>query len=153
MSNFKEIGYEVWTLTYFDRVDGFLRIIDDNHNYWLDENEIFQKGFKIETWQNFLLENSGELLGFYANEPGLYVRESPDKNSKIIVFLQGDLFEITPIAECIDGWNKVNVKKYRGHPCESNYNDPEIIELELNGWIKIVDDNGRPNVWYYPRGC
>ena len=153
MSNFKEIGYEVWTLTYFDRVDGFLRIIDDNYNYWLDEKEIFQKGFKIETWQNFLLENVGELLGFYANEPGLYLRESPDTNSGIITILTGDLFEIYPTTENFGSWTKVTVKKYREHPCRSNYNDPEIIELEFNGWIKIVDDNGHPNVWYYPRGC
>lgn len=23
----------------------------------------------------------------------------------------------------------------------------------INGWIKYLQDNGRPNVWYFPRGC
>ena len=50
-------------------------------------------------------------------------------------------------------WTKVKVKKYREHPCTTGLSQNEIVEYELEGWVKIVDDNGRPNVWYYPRGC
>ena len=153
LSNFQEIGYEIWALTFIDRKDGFIQVIGNKSNYWLEEKEIAKKGFKTETWQNFLFEKVGDLLGFYAKDPGLNLREKPDTNSKIISTLKGDLFEITPTAENIGGWTKVKVKKYREHPCSSDLNEIEIIEFELEGWIKIVDDNGQPNVWYYSRGC
>jgi hypothetical protein len=52
-----------------------------------------------------------------------------------------------------DNWVNINVKKYKEHPCVSELNENELIEEKFEGWVKIVTDNGLPNVWYYSRGC
>ncbi len=153
LSNFAEIGYEVWAITYFERKNGFVRIVDSNVDFWLSEMEIEEKNFKVEYWKEFLISNTGNLLGYYANDPGLNLRVLPSKNSDLILTLKGDLFEITPTEQALGNWVKVNVTKYKEHPCSSDLSQEELIEYKLEGWLKLVDHNGLPNVWYYSRGC
>ena len=153
LSNFKQIDYEIWAITYFERKNGFVRIVEGNVDFWLSENEIEEKNFKIENWKNFLISNTGSLLGYYANDPGLNLRVLPSKNSDLILTLKGDLFEITPTDQSEGNWVKVKVMKYKEHPCVSDLNQEELIEYKLEGWLKLVDENGSPNVWYYSRGC
>lgn len=153
LSNFKQIGYEIWAITYFERKNGFVRIVDKNVDYWLSEKEIEDKDFKVENWKNFLISNTGSLLGYYANDPGLNLRLLPSKDSDLILTFNGDLFEIKPTAQAEGNWVKVEVIKYKEHPCVSDLNQNELIEEKFDGWIKLVNDNGSPNVWYYSRGC
>lgn len=153
LDDFKEIGYEEWTVSYFERANGFLRILNDQVSYWISEKDVTDKHFKIQEWPEFLFDNAGLLLGFYANEPGLNLRTSASTNGNILKTLKGDLFEITPTAERDGLWMKVKVKKYKEHICESSLSEDEILVYELTGWIKVVDDSGLPNLWYYSRGC
>jgi hypothetical protein len=39
------------------------------------------------------------------------------------------------------------------HPCRTNLSKEQNIKEKLEGWIKIVDDYGKPNVWFEARGC
>ena len=153
LKNFKEIGYEVMSITFFERTNGFVRIVNDSVNYWLNEKEISDKNFKVIDWQQFYTEMSGQLMGFYANDPGLDLKTEPTDNSSTKKTLQGDLFEITPTNETIGNWTKVKVKKYTEHPCGTDLDDKVNIEFEIDGWIKVVDNNGQPKLWYYSRGC
>ncbi len=153
LSNFKEIGYEIWAMTYFERKNGFVRIVDSSIDFWLNEKEIKKKGFIVENWKDFLISNTGNLLGYYANDPGLNLQLLPSKDSDVVLTLKGDLLEITPTEETEGNWVKVNVIKYKEHPCVSELNQEELIEDKFEGWIILVDDNGLPNVWYYSRGC
>ena len=88
ISNFQEIGYEIWALRYFERKNGFLRIIDKSNNYWLNEIEIKKKKFKATEWQEFLSEYSGKLLGFYAKDPGINLLDKPTSDGKVLKRLQ-----------------------------------------------------------------
>jgi len=150
--NFREVGYETWCVTYFERRDGFVRVVNEKSNYWLNEAEIQKLGFAVVEWQEFL-SNNENLMGFYANEPGLNLREGPTKESRILKTLRGELYEISPTIEHNGLWTKVKIVKRKQHPCESSITEKDNIEYELEGWIKIVDDSGEPNVWYYARGC
>jgi hypothetical protein len=153
LNNFQEIEYEILSIKYFERRNGFVRIVNKSVDYWLSEKEIKDKGFKLSEWQQFLIDKSGHVLGYYAKDPGLHLRAKPTTESKILKKLVGDLFEITPTEECEGNWTKVKVRKYKEHPCVSDPTKSENIEYELEGWIKIVDNEGNPNVWYYSRGC
>jgi hypothetical protein len=153
LSNFKQIGYEIWAITFFERNNGFVRIVESNVNFWLSEKEIEEKNFNVENWQDFLISNTGNLLGYYANDPGLSLRALPSKDSDIILTFKGDLFEITPTEQSEGNWVKVKVINYIEHPCVSGMNQDELIEEKFEGWIKLIDENGLPNVWYYSRGC
>jgi hypothetical protein len=153
LSKFKEIGYEIWAITYFERKSGFVRIVESNVDYWLSEKEIEEKDFKVENWKDFLISKTGRLLGYYANNPGLNLRALPSKDSDLILTFNGDLFEIIPTEQTEGNWVKVKVIKYKEHPCISELNQNELIEEKFEGWLKLIDDNGLPNVWYYSRGC
>jgi len=91
LSNLKKIDYEIWAITYFERKNGFERIVDINVDYWLSENEIEKK--------NFLIANKDNLLGYYANDPGLKLQLSPSKDSDVIVIIKRDLYEILPTGQ------------------------------------------------------
>lgn len=153
LENFREIGYEVMSITFFERKDGFVRIVNKSVNYWLSEKEISDKNFKVIDWQQFYTEMTGQLMGFYANDPGLDLKSEPSNNSVTKKTLQGDLFEITPTSDTKGNWTKVKVKKYKENPCVTDLKDKDNIEFEIEGWIEVVDDNGQPNLWYYSRGC
>jgi len=155
LENLQEIAYEIWALTYSTRINGFvkLKLEHDGQDLWLKESDIDKVGFEIVDWQTFLSNNVENLLGYYANDPGLNLREKPTTDSKIIKTLKGDTHQILPTKEHKRLWTKVKVIIYKEHPCRANVTEEDNIMQELEGWVKIIDDNGQPNVWYYSRGC
>lgn len=148
-----EVGYEIFVMSFFKAKNGFVKVFDKKSTYWLKVSEIEKAGFKVSNWQDFLVAQSGKLLGYYAKKPGLNLRSEPLKGTKVLKTLRGDLFEIQLQPEKQGNWNKVRVLKYQEHPCKGNLSKEENIEYILEGWIKTIDDSGTPNVWYYARGC
>ncbi|KAB1065942.1 SH3 domain-containing protein [Salibacter halophilus] len=153
LEHFQEIAYEIWALTYSERKDGFVKITYANQDFWLKQSDIENVGFELVEWQSFLADNVNNLLGYYANDPGLNLREKPNTDSGIIRTLKGDTNQISPTNEHHGLWTKVKVIISKEHPCATDLTEEENIIEELEGWIKIVDDNGLPNLWYYSRGC
>ncbi len=148
-----EIGYEIYAINFYKTKNGFVKILNPKSSYWLKVAELNDFLFDASSWQDFLLKNQYKLLGYYANKPGLNLRESPSKNAKILKTLRGNLFEIKLLPQSKGNWNKVKVIKYQEHPCKGNLTKEENTEYILEGWIKTIDDSGTPNIWYYPRGC
>ncbi|MDR6969619.1 hypothetical protein J2X31_003652 [Flavobacterium arsenatis] len=153
VNNYREIGYELFALNYTDSVQGYLKILDPLKNHWLNVSEIKKHGFKAMSWRDFMIGQSQDVLGYYANEPGLRLRKKPNTDGEIISSVRGDLFEIKLTTETYGQWCKVKVTKYREHPCNTELNEKENIEYKTEGWLKIIDDNGEPNLYNYTRGC
>jgi len=153
IDNFKEIGYEVWALTYNQINGDFVKLDILEKNYWINISETQNAGFKLTNWQKFFSDMTGILLGFYPNEPGLNLRNEPDANSKLIRTLKGDVCQISLTKENKGLWSKVKVIVTKENPCGTDLTEEENIIEEIEGWIKIVDDEGKPNLWYYSRGC
>ena len=153
LEHLQEIAYEIWALAYSERRDGFVKFRYANQDLWLKQSDIESVGFACVEWQSFLTDNVDNLLGYYANDPGLNLREKPNTDSRIIRTLKGYTNEVSPTNEHIGLWTKVKVIISMEHPCDTDLSEEENIIEELEGWIKIVDDNGLPNLWYYSRGC
>lgn len=150
---FKEIGYDLFAINYSETTDGYVRVFDSSKNYWLKVAEINQKGFKAIDWMEHLLKERDLVLGYYANEPGLKLRKEPNSNSEVISTIRGNLFEIK-LSEKVSGqWCKVIITKYKEHPCETELKESENKVDIKEGWLKIIDDNGEPNIWNYSKGC
>lgn len=145
------ISYGHRLLYYSERKEGFVKISDDSLKLWISEEEIHNKKFRLVEWQEFFIINSDLLVGYYSKDTGLNLRESPSIEGKLIKTLKGDLFEIKPTIECVGFWTKVKVTKYYVHPCNySGSDETKNIEYILEGWIKIVDEQGLPNMtWYF----
>jgi len=145
-SNFHMVGYEVMAMVYTDNRNGFVRI---NNGYWLNIDELESKGLVLTNWMDYLI-NKEDVLGWYANDPGLNLRTEPSVESNILIILKGDLFQITPTHETKGLWCKVKVTEFKKHPCSG---DEDLIIRTLTGWIKLVSDEQTPNVWNYAKGC
>ena len=148
----KEVGYEVLAITFFDRNSGFIRILNEQVNYWVEESEVTAAGYQVETWQEYMTRKAGKVLGFYPVEP-LNLRAGPSTSEEKVKTLEGTNIEMTSTGEHKGQWSKVKVIKYKKHPCEGGEPGEENIEFELEGWVKAIDDSGSPNVWHFTRGC
>ncbi len=151
-SNYREIGYEIFALNFIDYSENYVKL-DSEKSYWLSVGDIEKNDFKIEFWRDFLIKKSEDVLGYYAKEPGLNVRKGPGTHSEKIGSVRGDLFEIKLTSEINSNWCKAIITKYKEHPCNTGLEKDENIEFRYEGWIKLIDDNGEPNVWNYTRGC
>ncbi|MBV6881259.1 SH3 domain-containing protein [Epilithonimonas ginsengisoli] len=153
IENFREISSEIFAINYTDSAEGFVKVVDSSKSYWLSVAEIEKNGFKTVNWRDQMIEQSKGVLGYYANEPGLRLRKEPNSKSEIIGSVRGDLFEIKLTKNISGQWCKVKVTKYKEHPCNTDLEEAENIESQTEGWLKIIDDNGEPNLWSYTRGC
>lgn len=153
LNEYTQIGYEIFALNFIKEEDGFIKLKNQSRNIWLNINELNKLGFKAINWIDYMVLNSEKVLGYYAKEPGLRLRNKPDLLGEIIGSVRGDLFEIKLTGAILGNWAKVKITKYREHPCFTESNENENIEFKSEGWLKIIDDNGEPNLWNYTRGC
>lgn len=153
LENLESVGYEISALNYTDEVAGFVKITVPEKSVWLKISEIKKQGFQAVTWLNYLIKQSPEVLGYYANDPGLNIRKEPNAESEIIGSARGDLFEIKLSNETSGSWVKVTVIKSREHVCNTELSEKDNFEYKSEGWMKILDDDGAPNIWSYQKGC
>lgn len=153
VDNYREIAYEIYAINYTDSMQGFVKVLDPLKSYWLHVDEISKQGFKTVSWLDHLINQSEHQLGYYATEPGLRVRKEPNSTSELIGSVRGDLFEIKLTDNTQGQWCKVNITKYKEHPCNTELSENENVEYTSEGWLKIIDDTGEPNLWSYTRGC
>lgn len=143
-TNLEMVGYEIVALVFVDSKSGFVKL---NNGYWLSVEELKFKNLKLTSWVDYVVEKNTE---WYANEPGLNLREGPSADQNKIVTLKGDVFGITLTTEKKGKWCKVKVKKYRKNPCSDGDN---LILKTYSGWIKLISEEETPNVWSYSKGC
>lgn len=142
--NLHMVGYEVMALCYTAGRSNFVQL---ESGHWLSLEEILKTNLTLKPWIKYMIEKDTE---WYANDPGLFLRESPSTDAKILATLKGDLWGISPINETNGNWCKVRVTHYREHPCSGK--DNLVIET-YSGWVKLISDDHTPNVWNYGKGC
>lgn len=145
-ANLYMVGYEVMAIVYVDKQGEFVKT---SNGLWLGVGELKSKGLILKNWMDYLV-NTKDVLGWYANDPGLNLRAEPTTNAKILATMKGDLWEITPTKETKGLWCKVSVKEYRKHPCSG---ESDLVIQTLTGWVKLLSDEQTPNVWAYGKGC
>ena len=97
-SNFEMVGYEVMALVFTDLKFGFLKL---NNGCWINSEELKSKNLKLISWMDYAIQKNTE---WYANEPGLNLRNGPSTDFEKIITLKGDLFGITLTEEKKGKW-------------------------------------------------
>lgn len=77
------------------------------------------------------------------------LRAKPEASSELLAQLSDDRFFITPSGKSHGLWVEVKVVQYEDAYCSGN----DTIVGNWTGWVKLLDDKGHPNLWYYTRGC
>ena len=145
---FKEVAYEEFALKYTDIKDDFLKVLESHGDYWISIHDLEKAGFTNLSWINFLIQKK---FSYYANKPGLRLRESPNTDSRILSTIKGQSTIIEVTGEISGNWAKVKIFRLKKDSCPIEENIDYVYVQE--GWIKIVNDDGYPNVYFYPRGC
>lgn len=140
------VGYEVYAIGFQGVENGFIQILDD---FWVDIEELKKNGFKPANWMDFLIQESGNVLGYFANEPGLNLRKGPSAQMEKIITIFTDRMQIDLTEEVEGLWNKVSVTVHDIDPCEGE----QKVVKRYEGWVKLLDDDGTPNISWYPKGC
>jgi len=146
--NLRETSYEKSSLLVFAEQDGFVRIIgaDEKEQYWVSIDELEEGGLIYQSWLTFMTTNDRSFLTFKYK---MNCRSAPSVDAKKLLTVSGHNFEIAPTGEVEGLWAKVDVKEYNSDYCEGAHQ----LVYTYHGWMKILDDAGYPNVWFFTRGC
>ncbi|MFK8054814.1 MAG: hypothetical protein AB8F78_01740 [Saprospiraceae bacterium] len=145
---FLETGYEITSLIVHEERDSFVKILrtDMDQEFWISIEELSDSGFLYQPWIEFMAKSG---RSFFTVNYGMNCREKPNAAGERLLTVKGDQFEIEPTGEVTGYWAEVIVREFNSAYCEEPH---ELIET-YHGWMKILDDAGFPNVWFYTRGC
>ena len=107
----------------------------------------------VKIWKNQF--NGEHLYHSYAN---FRVRTKPDISADVLIKLRESglhtkppFHEITFTGKHKGNWAEIKVNEYKGEfGC---FGDTKPNKKTLLGWIKLIGDDGLPNLWFYSRGC
>jgi antitoxin component YwqK of YwqJK toxin-antitoxin module len=131
-------SYEEYGIEYSDHINGRLEI---GFSLWINDDVPFSSWLESTSYG-------------YALSTGLVLRSKPDKYSKKIIAFQGGSYDVSVIGwswgaqEFINGYSKVRVDLYEEDPCDGG-----SVTKSWEGWAKVIDDFGNPNIYYSAVGC
>lgn len=129
--------------------------------YFVSKDELYKNGAIFYTYKDLLFDTSIELndrrffewsnIGVNLNKNCLRLRTSPDTDSEIITCVQGNDWENTKtthmkILSSQGDWAHVEVTTLVF--ADDDGDCPSQVENKWKGWLKAIDDNGFPNIWY-----
>lgn len=146
-NDLKEVGYEQMAISFHQERDGYLKILPEQASVWASLDDLEKLGYRGLSYQEFMAEVSGKVLGFYIEQP-LNIRTGPSASHEKLETLTY-LHEISLTGKHEGEWSQVKVIKLNKERCEGEVREEYAIE----GWIKVIDEDGNLNIWYYTRGC
>lgn len=131
---------------------------------WIEFDELYRLGYDFNTYLS-LLANDGNYFRYQDENPlkrsyikigvnllesCLNLRTEPNIHSKIITCIKSEASTRIELLSIENGWANVLVRYFTG---ESNNGDnpdgcPSTLTKEYNGYVKVMDSRGRPNIWY-----
>jgi len=149
-SSFVWTGYKSFCFQYLDGKDAYLKIKLNKEYYWLNQNEIGQYNFKPTLWLEYLTNLNSELLTANVN---LNLRAYPSTQASKIKLLEINRYSekrhyMKMTGKTKGAWAEVEVNLYKDF-CGNSKEVPQT----LIGWIKVIDDDGSPNIFNVPSPC
>ena len=147
----REVGYESGAVIVFEQKDGHVKVLPHSTGQggWMKTEELAQHRFGFLSWIDFLNDKSDGGL-FPRESMAINLREGSGATHRKIATLRGEMIDITPTGHKNGLWLEVEVTRYDVHFCTDGQG--HVAERGL-GWLKAVDDQGYPNLWYHTRGC
>lgn len=146
---YTEVTYEEYALTYFERNNGLMHVLNSEEDWWVKESDLEADEFVSTNWQKFLIDKTGDLMGYYSmHGTTLPLKTNASAESEQLMEVATDLYEITPTGDINGNWVKVIVKVYDAHICEGG-----TVQEQKEGWMELTTKEGDLLVRNYARGC
>lgn len=174
----KELGFKIGELEYLGHYTfEVIKVKSESKDYFkvmwktsknglfVNKKEMEDKGAIFYEYKELLFSDSIPLKkgGFYdwvnigvnLEKSCLNLRTEPSKNSKKIKCILGNDWELPyhthmKILETKDNWAKVETTEYF-YDAKSDESGEGCTFFEINkktGWLKAIDENGFPNIWF-----
>lgn len=144
MIGYDGIGIEIFEI---NERQGKIFLEDLNIYYWVNLEDFEPHELMYYSWVEFF--NKFDISLFAVDT--ILLKEEPDENSKTIVKINDLRYTLSMTGKQKGIWSEVKIQKYFDQKgIFGNFPKPTN---EYKGWIKILDNKGSPNVWFYAKGC
>lgn len=136
----------------------FVRVLRsvDGVGVWIRVTDLHQVGYLPMGYADWLVGEQDSLAALQLPERGITVREQPGFSSQKLVTIpsrQAFNFSLDFTGRINGLWAEVDVCYHRDR-CEMPTKDPLYADGHcFSGWVKILDQQGFPNLWYNTEGC
>jgi hypothetical protein len=140
-----------YCLKFFEIRDNFVKVLVNStgRGYWISLKEMAYLRYKSMNWVTWM--KSSKEVFYPMVDVGINLRSAPDQKSNKVELLKGNHYAITLSGNTEGSWAEASVSYYAVPPCKGN--QKVAASKVMQGWIKVIDDAGMPNIWYYPQGC
>ncbi|MEI6122490.1 MAG: hypothetical protein WCQ95_02565 [Bacteroidota bacterium] len=148
-----EFAAKAYCLKYFEIKNNCVKVLVNSirGGCWISIKELGYLRISYKNWSDYFI---AQKQGFYPIvDVGLNLREQPDAKSKKVELLKGNCFRINLTGTMLGLWAQVEVEKFDTPPCKAKDAAQMKPQRQHNGWIKIIDEAGIPNIWFYVNGC
>jgi hypothetical protein len=147
-----ELAPLAYCLKIFAREGDFVKVLVNStkNGYWISLKEIGYLRFSAMLWIDWMKTQKG--LFYPMVDMGINLRSAANPQSNKLALLKGPLFAIQLTGKTEGSWAEVTASRYASPPCKNTGSNAAPIETK-SGWLKVLDDAGMPNIWFYPRGC
>lgn len=161
-------GYDLSLIKVFDRSnDKYFKVFgnSEKNGLWISKNEAEDEGVKFLTYESILFNHEIPVeiskfresanIGVNIEKSCLNLRTIPSKTGNKIICIPGNDWDFKKLAHLEilkqnGKWAlvKVTFSEWREIKDEGE-NDCSYFEIKKEkGWVKAIDDNGFPNIWF-----
>lgn len=147
--NFFETFDDRYYLSFSKQQDGYLFILDNSYQGWARVDDIVQKGFRLVYWIEFYGETKGRMI--HPREKTASILLSPYADAQEIGVADELYCEIITTGKCEGPYCTVKITQFK-NPYDPAKTKEENILKKYKGWMRIIDDEGKPLVAHYSQG-
>ncbi len=144
--SFFETTNKRFHLSFSQQMDDHIFVLGESYKGWIPVSDILTKGFKLVYWMEFYGEKKGRVI--HPIEKTAAIRMSPYADAPVIATADELYSEITTSGKCEGSFCNVKVTQYK-NPYDATKSKEENVEKKYKGWIRIIDEEGKPMVAHY----
>ncbi len=149
LDTYFETSDDRYHLIFDKQVDNHVRVLSNSYNGWIALDEIYNKGFFLVSWMEFYGEEKGRMI--HPREKIAPVLMNPYPDAKVIAMADELYSEISSTGKCEGSYCLVKVTKYM-NPYDATKTKEQNIVRKYRGWLRIIDDDGKPLVAHNSHG-
>ncbi len=147
------VSDESYFLKVYQKTDKQVLVLQKTRKsgYWIKLADLEGARYRFVSWLEYMKAKPER---WYIHERvRLNLRTRPDPGSKKVLLVREGRFLIDLTTKTDGRWAEVTVTEYERDPCEreGHIDDLHIVKT-YRGWLKVIDDDGFPNIWF-PIGC
>lgn len=147
--SFFETTNERFHLTFSQQIEGNIFVLADSFKGWIPVSDILAKGFKFVYWMEYYGEKKDRIIHPLKKTASMFISPYPD--AQVIATADELYSEITTTGKCEGSFCHVKVTQYK-NPYDPTKSKEENVEKKYKGWIRIIDEEGKPLVAHYTEG-